>query len=126
MTFSPKEVSLRSLTSVATLLRISVCRLFEYQKSNFKSAAHNLSQKSWNRAAVWTWRKIFKYFWIPDYSENIDETAVVTDEEEELEKEGDQEDTENGNKGTEKIDDEENHTTDFNSFLLLVWACTFS
>ena len=92
-----------------------------------KSAAHNLAQKSWIRAAIRTWRKIFKSFWFPDYSENIDETAVVTDdEEEELDKEGHQEDTENGNKGTEKIDDEENHTIDFNSFLLLVWACTFS
>ena len=89
-----------------------------------KSAAHNLAQKSWIRAAIRTWRKIFKSFWFPDYSENIDETAVVTDdEEEELDKEGHQEDTENGNKGTEKRDDDENHTIDFNTFLLLVWAC---
>ena len=50
--------------------------------------------------------------------ENIDETAVVPDEEKEPE--GDLEDAENGSKGTEEIDDEGNHTIDFNTFLLLV------
>ena len=70
-----------------------------------------------------TWRKIFKSFWFPDYSENIVEVAVTPDDEEEkLDKEVDLEDAENGNKGIEKIDDEETHVIDLNTNLLLVWA----
>ena len=46
--------------------------------------------------------------------ENIDETAVVPDEEKEPE--GDLEDAENGSKGTEEIDDEENHTFDLHFY----------
>ena len=68
-----------------------------------KSAAHNLAQKSWIRAAIRTWRKIFKSFWFPDYYENIVENAADPDEEKELEREGHSEETENGSKGIEKL-----------------------
>ena len=54
-------------------------------------------------------------------NENIGEVAVAPGNEDKEKKElreGVQEDAENGSKGIEKIDDEENHVIDSNTFLL--------
>ena len=66
-----------------------------------------------------------KSFWISRLDENIVENAADPDEEKEPDREGDSEETENGSKGIEKIDDEETHVIDLNTFLLLVWAWIF-
>ena len=63
-----------------------------------------------------------------EITENIvKEVAVApSDEVKELDKEGVQEDTENGSKGIEKMNDEEDDVIDTNTYFDLVWACEFS
>ena len=52
-------------------------------------------------------------------------TAVPVDEEKETDEEGDLEDTENGSKSIEKMEDKEDHVIDIRFYLLSVWACEF-
>ena len=64
--------------------------------------------------------KIFKRFWISRLREIIVEVVVARGDEEEADEEVDQEDTENGSKGNEKADDDEDHVID--KRLILVWT----
>ena len=73
-----------------------------------------MTQKNWNKDAEEKWTKIFHSFWI----------SSPGNEEKELNKEGDQEDTENGSKGFKKMNGEV-HVIDIDIYLLLVWACEF-
>ena len=56
--------------------------------------------------------KIFKRFWISRLREGIVENAVARGDEEEPDEEVGPEDTENGSKGNEKGDDEDDHVID--------------
>ena len=57
--------------------------------------------------------KIFKRLWISRLRETIVEVAVARgDEEEEADEEVGPEDTENGSKGNEEADDDEDHVID--------------
>ena len=73
-----------------------------------------MTQKNWNKDAEEKWTKIFKSFWI----------SSSVNEEKEVNKEGDQENTENGSKGFKKMNGEV-HVIDIDIYLLLVWACEF-
>ena len=57
-------------------------------------------------------KKIFKWFEFPDTGNVADDTIAVVEEEEELDWEVGHEDIENGNKGTEKRKDEDDHVFD--------------
>ena len=57
-------------------------------------------------------KKIFKWFEFPDTGNVADDTIAVVEEEEELDLEVGHEDIENGNKGTEKRKDEDDHVFD--------------
>ena len=61
-----------------------------------------------NRREEWK----FKRFWISRLREIIVEVAVARGDEEEPDEEGVREDTENGSKGNEKTDDEDDHVID--------------
>ena len=58
------------------------------------------------------WMKIFKRFWISRLREIIFEVAVARGDDEEPDEEVGLEDTENGSKGNEEADDDEDHVID--------------
>ena len=106
---------MRTTESNNTILVSSI----KYQKGQFQVSCSDICSKKWNHAAEETSTKILKSFWISRLRENIVEDAVARgNEEKEPDEEGDQEDIENGRKGTTKRNDDEDHVIDTFTFCL--------